>query len=110
MTDTVRYDDRTPRLFFLAAVVWAVVGMLVGVLIAVPVAAGILIICLVFLPLLSLQGLEGKLFAPVALTIVFALSGSLILSLTLIPVLSSYLLGAGSHREAWLMRIGRAHV
>ena len=42
-----------------------------------PVASGILIICLVFLPLLSLQGLEGKLFAPVALTIVFALSGSL---------------------------------
>ena len=34
MSDTVRYDDRTPRLFFLAAVVWAVVGMLVGVLIA----------------------------------------------------------------------------
>ena len=75
-----------------------------GAEVATPVAAGILIICLVFLPLLSLQGLEGKLFAPVALTIVFALSASLILSLTLIPVLSSYLLGSGSHREAWLMR------
>ncbi len=45
--------------------------------VATPVASGILIICLVFLPLLSLQGLEGKMFAPVALTIVFALSGSL---------------------------------
>ena len=45
--------------------------------VAVPVASGIVIICLVFLPLLALQGLEGKLFRPVALTIVFALSGSL---------------------------------
>jgi hypothetical protein len=54
-----------------------------------PVASGILIICLVFLPLLTLQGLEGKLFAPVALTIVFALAGSLLLSLTVIPVLAS---------------------
>ena len=34
MSQTVRYDDRTPRLFFLAALVWAVVGMLVGVIIA----------------------------------------------------------------------------
>ncbi|WP_296201651.1 CusA/CzcA family heavy metal efflux RND transporter [uncultured Hyphomicrobium sp.] len=73
--------------------------------VAVPVASGILIICLVFLPLLSLQGLEGKLFAPVALTIIFALGGSLILSLTLIPVMSSYLLRAGNHGEPLLMRI-----
>jgi cobalt-zinc-cadmium resistance protein CzcA len=72
--------------------------------VAVPVAAGILIICLVFLPLLSLQGLEGKLFAPVALTIVFALSGSLLLSLTLIPVLSSMALKSGAHADPWLMR------
>lgn len=73
--------------------------------VALPVASGILIICLVFLPLLSLQGLEGKLFGPVALTIVFALSGSLVLSLTLIPVLSSFLLHTGHHREPLLMRI-----
>ncbi len=73
--------------------------------VATPVASGIIIICLVFLPLLSLQGLEGKLFGPVALTIVFALSGSLILSLTLIPVLSSFLLRQGSHGEPWLMRV-----
>ncbi len=72
--------------------------------VAVPVASGIVVICLVFLPLLSLQGLEGKLFAPVALTIVFALSGSLILSLTLIPVIASFLLKPGAHGEAWLMR------
>jgi cobalt-zinc-cadmium resistance protein CzcA len=71
--------------------------------VAVPVASGIVIICLVFLPLLSLQGLEGKLFAPVALTIIFALSGSLILSLTLVPVIASLALKP-AHGEAWLMR------
>jgi len=72
--------------------------------VAVPVAAGIVIICLVFLPLLSLQGLEGKLFAPVALTIIFALSGSLVLSLTLIPVIASLLLRPGHHEDVWVMR------
>ncbi|MCW2273639.1 CusA/CzcA family heavy metal efflux RND transporter [Rhodoblastus acidophilus] len=73
--------------------------------VATPVAAGIFIICLVFLPLLSLQGLEGKMFAPVALTIVFALSGSLVLSLTLIPVLSSLVLKISGHHEPLLMRV-----
>jgi cobalt-zinc-cadmium resistance protein CzcA len=73
--------------------------------VATPVASGIVIICLVFLPLLSLQGLEGKLFGPVALTIVFALSSSLILSLTLIPVLSSFVLKQSNHGEPWLMRL-----
>ena len=60
--------------------------------VAVPVTAGMLVIMIVFLPLLSLQGLEGKLFSPVAMTIIFALAASLILSLTIIPVLSSFLL------------------
>ena len=73
--------------------------------VASPVASGIVIICLVFLPLLSLQGLEGKLFAPVALTIIFALGASLVLSLTLIPVLSSYLLKRGQHGDPLLMRL-----
>lgn len=73
--------------------------------VSIPVASGILIICLVFLPLLSLQGLEGKLFGPVALTIIFALSGSLVLSLTLIPVLSSLFLKPGAHAEPLLMRL-----
>ena len=68
------------------------------------VTSGILIIIIVFLPLLTLQGLEGKLFTPVALTIVFALSGSLILSLTVIPVAASYLLTKVSHDEPWLPR------
>ena len=70
----------------------------------VPVSAGILIIALVFLPLLSLQGLEGKLFAPVALTIVFALVGSLLLAVTLVPVLASFGLKPGRHAEPWFMR------
>ena len=72
--------------------------------VSVPVTAGILIIVTVFLPLLTLQGLEGKLFSPVALTIVFALSGSLLLSLTVIPVLASFLLGKVSHEEPWVVR------
>ncbi|WP_010215386.1 efflux RND transporter permease subunit [Sphingomonas sp. PAMC 26621] len=77
----------------------------VGEVIA-PVSAGIVIIALVFLPLLSLQGLEGKLFAPVALTIVFALVGSLLVALTLVPVLGSYGLKAHSDadHEPWVMR------
>ena len=68
------------------------------------VTSGILIIIIVFLPLLTLQGLEGKLFTPVALTIVFALSASLVLSLTAIPVIASYLLKEVSHEEPWLPR------
>jgi cobalt-zinc-cadmium resistance protein CzcA len=72
--------------------------------VAVPVTSGILIIIIVFLPLLTLQGLEGKLFIPVALTIVFALSASLLLSLTVIPVFSSYLIGKVSHDEPRLVR------
>ena len=72
--------------------------------VAVPVTSGILIIIIVFLPLLTLQGLEGKLFTPVALTIVFALGGSLILSLSVIPVLASFLLKEVTHEEPWLPR------
>lgn len=73
--------------------------------VVVPVTAGIAIIALVFLPLLSLQGLEGKLFAPVALTIIFALAGSLLLALTLVPVLSSFGLKNPHHGEPWIMRL-----
>jgi cobalt-zinc-cadmium resistance protein CzcA len=69
-----------------------------------PVAAGVAIIIIVFLPLMTLQGLEGKLFIPVALTIVFALAGSLLLSLTVVPMLSSMLLKTASHDEPWLVR------
>ncbi len=72
--------------------------------VSVPVISGILIIMTVFLPLLTLEGLEGKLFVPVALTIIFALGSSLLLSLTVIPTLSSFLLGKPSHQEPWVVR------
>lgn len=77
--------------------------------VAKPVTSGMAIIALVFLPLLTLQGLEGKLFAPVALTIVLALLCALLLALTLIPVLAYHGLKVradadGHHHEPWLMR------
>ncbi|MDD3652165.1 CusA/CzcA family heavy metal efflux RND transporter [Immundisolibacter sp.] len=72
--------------------------------VAQPVATGVLIIALVFVPLLTLQGLEGKLFAPVALSIVYALGVSLLVGLTFIPVLASLVLRPGAHHEPWLMR------
>ncbi|MFH1345866.1 MAG: CusA/CzcA family heavy metal efflux RND transporter [Pseudomonadota bacterium] len=75
--------------------------------VVVPVTSGIAIIIIVFLPLLTLQGLEGKLFIPVALAIIFALGSSLLLSLTVIPVLASFLLRREAHADTWLMR--RAH-
>src|SRR5690606_2161673 len=72
--------------------------------VSMPVASGIGIIVIVFLPLLSLQGLEGRLFSPVALTISFALGASLVLSLTAIPVFASFLLKHVPSREPWLPR------
>jgi cobalt-zinc-cadmium resistance protein CzcA len=69
-----------------------------------PVASGVLIIMIVFVPLLTLQGLEGKLFIPVALAIIFALAGSLLLALTLVPVATSFLLKTTSHTNPWLIR------
>jgi heavy metal efflux system protein len=57
-----------------------------------PVAFGVAIVLVVFLPILSLEGIEGKLFRPMALTMIFALLGSLILSLTVMPVLASLFL------------------
>ena len=72
--------------------------------VAMPVTSGIAIIIIVFLPLLTLQDLEGKMFGPVAMTIVFALSSSLLLSLTVVPVLASWLIRRGAHHEPWLVR------
>ncbi|MFA7400813.1 MAG: CusA/CzcA family heavy metal efflux RND transporter, partial [Sideroxydans sp.] len=68
-----------------------------------PVLSGILIIIIVFLPLFSLTGLEGRMFGPLALTIVFALLGSLLLSLSVIPVLASFLMRSGAHSEDRLL-------
>lgn len=69
-----------------------------------PVASGVLIIIIVFVPLLTLQGLEGKLFIPVALAIIFALAGSLLLALTVIPVATSFLLKSAAHGDPLLIR------
>jgi cobalt-zinc-cadmium resistance protein CzcA len=69
-----------------------------------PVVSGALIIAIVFVPLLSLQGLEGKLFRPVAFTNVFAMAGSLFMSLLVIPVLASWLMRKVKHEEPWLVR------
>ncbi len=79
-----------------------------------PTMFGELIIMIVYLPLLALQGVEGKLFKPMALTVVFALAGSLVLSLTLMPVLSSLLLtrrrpsSGAVERDPWIIRALRA--
>ena len=70
-----------------------------------PVVFGIFIIIIVFLPLLTLEGFEGKMFAPLAFTIAFALLGSLILSLTLVPMLCTVLLKQVPHdREPFHIR------
>jgi len=72
-----------------------------------PVLFGVLIIIAVYLPIFALQGLEGKMFRPMAITVCSALLGSLILSLTVVPVLSSFLLRTegGEHEEGWFERL-----
>jgi cobalt-zinc-cadmium resistance protein CzcA len=72
--------------------------------VAVPVIFGVGIIILVFLPLMTLKGMEGKMFAPLAYTISIALTVSLLLSLTLTPVLCSYVLKGGSEDDTRLIR------
>ena len=72
--------------------------------VAKPVTFAIAIIVIVFLPLFSLTGLEGKLFKPMAITISLAMAGSLLLALTLVPVLSALLLRAREQRDTWLVR------
>ena len=69
-----------------------------------PIAFAILIIIVVFLPLFSLSGLEGKLFKPMALTITFAMAGSLLLSLTLVPVLAALMLTPKEEKDTFLVR------
>lgn len=73
-----------------------------------PIAFAILIIIVVFLPLFALEGLEGKLFKPMAFTISFAMAGSLVLTLTLIPVLAALILKPKAERDTWLVRIIKA--
>ncbi len=66
--------------------------------VASPMFFGVLIITVVYFPILALTGIEGKMFKPMALTVIFALMGSLVLALTLMPALCSWLLG-GNIRE-----------
>ncbi len=74
-----------------------------------PTMYGELIIAIVFLPVLFLEGIEGKLFRPMALTLIFALAGSMLLSLTLMPVLASLVLrGRIRERENWFVRAAKA--
>lgn len=70
-----------------------------------PVVFAVAIIAIVYLPILSLQGIEGKMFVPMALTVVFALLGSLILSLTYVPAMLTFILkGKVSENESFLIR------
>jgi cobalt-zinc-cadmium resistance protein CzcA len=76
--------------------------------VATPVIFGVGIIILVFLPLMTLQGMEGKMFAPLAYTIAIALAISLVISLTLSPALASYMLKGGAEHDTWLIRTIKA--
>ncbi len=66
---------------------------------------GICVIILVFLPLMTLEGMEGKMFAPLAYTIAIALAVSLVLSLTLSPVLCAYFLKGGKEHDTFFVRM-----
>jgi cobalt-zinc-cadmium resistance protein CzcA len=73
-----------------------------------PTMFGELIIMIVYLPILTLEGVEGKLFRPMALTVIFALVGSLVMSLTLMPVLASLVLPRHlEERDPWIVRVAR---
>lgn len=74
-----------------------------------PIAFGVLIIIVVFLPLFALTGLEGKLFKPLAINMTFAMLGSLILTLTLMPVLAALGLRAKKEEDPWLVRKIKPH-
>ncbi|MDX9978560.1 MAG: efflux RND transporter permease subunit, partial [Lentisphaeria bacterium] len=69
-----------------------------------PIVFSIGIIVCVFLPIFTLEGVEGKMFSPMAFTIAFALAGSILTALVLAPVLSLFLLRQGAHRELFLVR------
>lgn len=89
--------DRLPRLHIIASAVKEV---------ALPVSVGMTIIMLVFLPLLSLEEIEGKLFKPVALSIIFALLSALSIALLVIPTIAAQLLHNAPHTEQhWFQKV-----
>jgi len=70
-----------------------------------PIVFAVGIIIIVYIPILALEGVEGKMFKPMALTVIFALIGSLVLSFTLMPVLASYFLKKNTHdKETFIIR------
>ena len=77
-----------------------------------PILFGVLIIIAVYLPIFTLEGLEGKMFRPMAITVCSAILGSLLLSLTVVPVVSSYLLRLGGthHEERWFSRLRQQYL
>lgn len=78
--------------------------------VAVPVVSGTVIVLIVFSPLLTLTGLEGKLFTPVAVTIVFAMFAALVLSLTVVPIIASLLLRDDAARiPAWVLGLQQTY-
>jgi cobalt-zinc-cadmium resistance protein CzcA len=77
-----------------------------------PILFGVLIIIAVYLPIFTLEGLEGKMFRPMAITVCSAILGSLFLSLTVVPVVASYLLPLGGehHEERWFSHLRTLYV
>ena len=72
-----------------------------------PVVFAVGIIMIVYVPILGLRGVEGKMFRPMAMTVIFALAGSLLLALTLMPVLASFFLTKPIEKEPWLFRMAK---
>ncbi len=76
--------------------------------VASPMFFGVLIITVVYFPILALTGIEGKMFRPMAVTVIFALMGSLVLALTLMPALCSYFLGGNiKEKDSWLVSMAK---
>ena len=77
-----------------------------------PILFGVLIIIAVYLPIFTLEGLEGKMFRPMAITVCSAILGSLLLSLTVVPVVSSYLLrvAVAHHEDRWFVALHRRYM
>ena len=74
-----------------------------------PMFFGVLIITLVYVPILALTGIEGKMFRPMAVAVMFALVGALVLALTLMPALCSWFLrGNISEKDNWIVRGAKA--
>ena len=77
--------------------------------VAKPMFFGVLIITIVYVPILSLQGIEGKMFKPMAVVVMLALGGALVLAVTLMPVLCSlFLRGKIQEKDNWLVRAFKA--